>query len=134
MILFPAIDLKDGQCVRLEQGAAERETVYATDPLGRAEEFAAEGAEWIHVVDLDAGADIDTVHSCRAGERAADTAHRAAHEQRERHGAGGPACGDVVNTGRGLLRDRRSRQHRNAGRGGSASHGDAVVAGRPECR
>jgi phosphoribosylformimino-5-aminoimidazole carboxamide ribotide isomerase len=52
--LFPAIDLRRGRCVRLEQGAAERETLYDTDPFRVAEGFAAAGAEWIHVVDLDA--------------------------------------------------------------------------------
>lgn len=52
--LFPAIDLRRGRCVRLEQGAAERETVYNSDPFQVAEEFARAGAEWVHVVDLDA--------------------------------------------------------------------------------
>jgi phosphoribosylformimino-5-aminoimidazole carboxamide ribotide isomerase len=52
--LFPAIDLRGGRCVRLEQGAADRETVYDADPLRTAEEFVQEGAEWVHVVDLDA--------------------------------------------------------------------------------
>lgn len=54
LALFPAIDLRRGRCVRLEQGAAERETIYATDPIERAAEFVAAGAEWIHIVDLDA--------------------------------------------------------------------------------
>ncbi|HET8656005.1 MAG TPA: 1-(5-phosphoribosyl)-5-[(5-phosphoribosylamino)methylideneamino]imidazole-4-carboxamide isomerase [Longimicrobiaceae bacterium] len=52
--LFPAIDLRRGRCVRLEQGSAERETEYGTDPFRVAEEFARQGAEWVHVVDLDA--------------------------------------------------------------------------------
>jgi phosphoribosylformimino-5-aminoimidazole carboxamide ribotide isomerase len=52
--LFPAIDLRRGACVRLEQGSAERETLYSTDPFAIAEQFAAAGAEWLHVVDLDA--------------------------------------------------------------------------------
>lgn len=52
--LFPAIDLRRGRCVRLEQGAADRETVYDTDPFRVAEQFARQGAGWIHVVDLDA--------------------------------------------------------------------------------
>ena len=54
LTLFPAIDLRRGRCVRLEQGAADRETLYATDPFQVAEDFAARGAEWVHVVDLDA--------------------------------------------------------------------------------
>jgi phosphoribosylformimino-5-aminoimidazole carboxamide ribotide isomerase len=52
--LFPAIDLRHGRCVRLEKGESDRETVYDTDPFAVAERFAAEGAEWLHVVDLDA--------------------------------------------------------------------------------
>jgi len=54
LTLFPAIDLRRGRCVRLEQGAADRETLYATDPFRVAEEFARLGAEWVHIVDLDA--------------------------------------------------------------------------------
>ncbi len=54
MILYPAIDLRGGRCVRLEQGAPDRETVYETDPFRVAEHFVRDGAEWIHVVDLDA--------------------------------------------------------------------------------
>jgi phosphoribosylformimino-5-aminoimidazole carboxamide ribotide isomerase len=52
--LFPAIDLRRGRCVRLEKGDAERETAYGDDPLAVAEGFAAAGARWVHVVDLDA--------------------------------------------------------------------------------
>jgi phosphoribosylformimino-5-aminoimidazole carboxamide ribotide isomerase len=52
--LFPAIDLRRGRCVRLEQGASDRETVYDADPFQMAESFVREGARWIHVVDLDA--------------------------------------------------------------------------------
>ena len=53
MILFPAIDLKGGQCVRLEQGDMARATVFNLDPAGQAESFAAQGFEYLHVVDLD---------------------------------------------------------------------------------
>ena len=53
MILFPAIDLKDGQCVRLHQGRFEEQTVYGRDPAAMAERWAGEGAEWLHLVDLD---------------------------------------------------------------------------------
>lgn len=52
MILFPAIDLKDGQCVRLEQGDMARATAFNADPADQARAFAAEGFEWLHVVDL----------------------------------------------------------------------------------
>ena len=53
MILFPAIDLKNGQCVRLEQGDMERATVFNLDPAAQAASFAAQGFEYLHVVDLD---------------------------------------------------------------------------------
>ncbi len=53
MDLFPAIDLRGGRCVRLHQGDFAQETVYDDDPVERARVFAAAGAPWIHVVDLD---------------------------------------------------------------------------------
>jgi phosphoribosylformimino-5-aminoimidazole carboxamide ribotide isomerase len=53
MILFPAIDLKNGQCVRLEQGDMARATVFNVDPAAQARSFAAQGFEYLHVVDLD---------------------------------------------------------------------------------
>jgi phosphoribosylformimino-5-aminoimidazole carboxamide ribotide isomerase len=53
VILFPAIDLKDGQCVRLEQGDMARATVFNLDPASQAASFAAQGFEYLHVVDLD---------------------------------------------------------------------------------
>lgn len=52
MILFPAIDLKDGQCVRLKLGDMDQATVYNTDPAAQAKAFEDEGFEWLHVVDL----------------------------------------------------------------------------------
>ncbi len=54
MHLYPAIDLRDGRCVRLHQGDYGQETVYGDDPVAQAVEFAGAGAGWIHVVDLDA--------------------------------------------------------------------------------
>ena len=53
MTIYPAIDIKGGRCVRLTQGRAEAETVYAEDPASVAAEFKAAGAKWVHVVDLD---------------------------------------------------------------------------------
>jgi phosphoribosylformimino-5-aminoimidazole carboxamide ribotide isomerase len=52
--IYPAIDLRGGRCVRLYQGDYGRETVYGDDPVAQARAFVAEGARWIHVVDLDA--------------------------------------------------------------------------------
>jgi len=51
--LYPAIDVRGGRVVRLSQGEAARETSYGTDPVAQAEQFVAEGARWLHVVDLD---------------------------------------------------------------------------------
>jgi phosphoribosylformimino-5-aminoimidazole carboxamide ribotide isomerase len=51
--LLPAIDLRGGRVVRLEQGAFDRERIYADDPVAVSRAFAADGARWIHVVDLD---------------------------------------------------------------------------------
>ncbi|WP_426438254.1 1-(5-phosphoribosyl)-5-[(5-phosphoribosylamino)methylideneamino]imidazole-4-carboxamide isomerase [Bradyrhizobium genosp. P] len=53
MILFPAVDLKNGHCVRLEQGDMTRATVFNLDPAAQARAFAAQGFEYLHVVDLD---------------------------------------------------------------------------------
>lgn len=52
MILFPAIDLKDGECVRLKLGDMQEATVYNADPAAQASAFEAQGFEWLHVVDL----------------------------------------------------------------------------------
>ncbi|MDQ1466899.1 MAG: phosphoribosylformimino-5-aminoimidazole carboxamide ribotide isomerase [Actinomycetota bacterium] len=54
MELYPAIDLLDGRCVRLEQGDYERKTEYDENPVTVARRFEAAGTRWIHVVDLDA--------------------------------------------------------------------------------
>lgn len=53
MQLLPAIDLRAGRAVRLQQGDFSRETVYAEDPVALAQRYAAAGANWLHVVDLD---------------------------------------------------------------------------------
>ncbi len=52
MILFPAIDLKNGACVRLEQGDMDRDTVFNADPAAQARDFEGLGFEWLHLVDL----------------------------------------------------------------------------------
>ena len=53
MILYPAIDLKEGACVRLVKGAMDQATLFNDDPADQARVFAGAGAEWLHVVDLD---------------------------------------------------------------------------------
>jgi phosphoribosylformimino-5-aminoimidazole carboxamide ribotide isomerase len=52
LTLYPAIDLKDGQCVRLRRGAMQDATVFSDDPAGQAATFAGQGAPFLHVVDL----------------------------------------------------------------------------------
>jgi phosphoribosylformimino-5-aminoimidazole carboxamide ribotide isomerase len=53
MIIYPAVDIKDGRCVRLVQGRFDRETVYGDDPVEIAAKWASMGSKWLHVVDLD---------------------------------------------------------------------------------
>ena len=53
MQILPAIDLRDGKCVNLVQGIAEQETVFSDSPLDMAKQWQAEGAEYLHLVDLD---------------------------------------------------------------------------------
>ncbi len=62
MILFPAIDLKDGQCVRLKLGDMEQATVYNPDPGAQAKAFEDQGFEWLHVVDLNGAFAGETVN------------------------------------------------------------------------
>jgi phosphoribosylformimino-5-aminoimidazole carboxamide ribotide isomerase len=53
MILFPAVDIKDGRCVRLKQGVQDQVTVFSPDPVAMALHWVEQGARWLHVVDLD---------------------------------------------------------------------------------
>ena len=53
MIVLPAIDLRRGKCVRLRQGRLEAETVFSDDPVAMAEHWVSQGAEWLHMVNLD---------------------------------------------------------------------------------
>ena len=71
MILYPAIDLKDGECVRLKLGRMEDATVYNSDPAAQAATFARQGFEWLHLVDLDGAfagspANAEAVQAIRA--------------------------------------------------------------------
>jgi phosphoribosylformimino-5-aminoimidazole carboxamide ribotide isomerase len=55
--IYPAIDMRGGNCVRLLKGDYDKETVYGNSPFDMAKQFAADGAEWIHMVDLDGAKD-----------------------------------------------------------------------------
>jgi phosphoribosylformimino-5-aminoimidazole carboxamide ribotide isomerase len=60
--IIPAIDIKDGRCVRLRQGRMDDSTVYSEDPVEMAKRWAAEGAGYLHVVDLDGAIQGKPVH------------------------------------------------------------------------
>ena len=63
MLIIPAIDLKDGRCVRLFQGEMDKETIYFDDPIAAANYWAAEGASMLHIVDLNGAVAGRPVHS-----------------------------------------------------------------------
>ncbi len=62
-IVFPAIDLRHGQCVRLQQGQASRATFYGADPMAVAARFREDGATWVHVVNLDGALEDDATEA-----------------------------------------------------------------------
>ena len=62
MMVIPAIDLKDGKCVRLSQGRMDRETIYSEDPVQMARHWEAKGAERLHVVDLNGAVTGKPIH------------------------------------------------------------------------
>jgi phosphoribosylformimino-5-aminoimidazole carboxamide ribotide isomerase len=57
MLVIPAVDLKNGRCVRLRQGRMDAETIYSDDPVAMAQGWVDQGAAWLHVVDLDGAVD-----------------------------------------------------------------------------
>ena len=63
MLIIPAIDLKDGHCVRLFQGDMDQETVYFEDPVAAARHWVAEGATFLHIVDLNGAVEGRPVHT-----------------------------------------------------------------------
>jgi phosphoribosylformimino-5-aminoimidazole carboxamide ribotide isomerase len=63
MLIIPAIDLKDGHCVRLFQGEMDKETVYFEDPVAAARHWVAEGATFLHIVDLNGAVEGRPVHT-----------------------------------------------------------------------
>lgn len=72
-VVYPAIDLRGGQVVRLAQGAPERERRYSDDPGAVARRWLAEGAEWLHVVNLDGALDQEAEQNLSALDRILDT-------------------------------------------------------------
>jgi phosphoribosylformimino-5-aminoimidazole carboxamide ribotide isomerase len=70
VIVYPAIDIRGGRCVRLVEGDFERETAFDADPVDAARRWAAAGAEWLHIVDLDGAkqgspANVDAIRRIR---------------------------------------------------------------------
>ncbi len=63
MIILPAIDLKDGKCVRLRQGRADDVTIYGDDPAQQARDWAEQGGNELHVVDLDGAFEGEPKHA-----------------------------------------------------------------------
>lgn len=68
MIIFPAVDIKDGKCVRLKQGRADATTVFSSSPLDMARQWQDEGAKWLHLIDLDGAFDGTPVNLGLIGE------------------------------------------------------------------
>jgi len=63
MLIIPAIDLKDGRCVRLFQGEMDKETIYFENPIDAAKHWISEGARFIHVVDLNGAVEARPIHT-----------------------------------------------------------------------
>ena len=93
MILFPAIDLKDGKCVRLLRGDMARATVFNDSPAAQAKAFANAGCEWLHLVDLNGAVEGHPVNRAAVvghpeGGRGAGPARRRHPHHREHRAAG----------------------------------------------
>ena len=67
MIVIPAVDIKNGKCVRLEQGRMDAETVFSDDPVAIARQWDAAGAEIIHIIDLDGAVMVTTRRDACSG-------------------------------------------------------------------
>ena len=116
MILFPAIDLKDGQCVRLKLGDMGQATVYNADPAAQAKAFEEQGFEWLHVVDLNGAFEGRSVNGAaveailRRDEEPGAARRRHPHPGSDRElagegfGAGDPRHGGGARSGTGQAR------------------------------
>lgn len=139
MIIFPAIDIKDGQCVRLYQGDYAQVTTYATDPVEVAQRWQAAGASWLHIVDLDAAAQGQPVNlALIARIRAATSLHielgggmrTLPHIQQMLNlGIDRVILGTVALTNRALLQDALSRWNERIVVGLDARDGLVAISG-----
>ncbi len=139
MIIFPAIDIKDGQCVRLYQGDYSQVTTYAADPVEVAQRWQAAGASWLHIVDLDAAAQGQPVNlTLIAHIRAAISLHielgggmrSLPHIQQMLDiGIDRVILGTVALTNRDLLQDALSRWSHQIVVGLDARNGQVAISG-----
>lgn len=139
MIIFPAIDIKDGQCVRLYQGDYSQVTTYATDPVEVAQRWQAAGASWLHIVDLDAAAQGQPVNLALIARIRAATSSRIelgggmrslSHIQQMLDiGIDRIILGTVALTNRNLLQEALSRWHEQIVVGLDARNGQVAISG-----
>lgn len=139
MIILPAIDIKDGQCVRLYQGDYAQVTTYDADPVRVAQRWQAAGANWLHLVDLDGAAagqpvNVDVVKRIRAGtalciELGGGMRSLMHIQQMLDLGIERVVLGTVVLTNRALLEEALARWNERIVVGLDAREGRVAVAG-----
>lgn len=139
MIIFPAIDIKDGQCVRLYQGDYSQVTTYAANPVEVAQRWQAAGASWLHIVDLDAAAQGQPVNLALIARIRAATSLRIelgggmrslSHIQQMLDiGIDRIILGTVALTNRNLLQEALSRWHEQIVVGLDARNGQVAISG-----
>jgi phosphoribosylformimino-5-aminoimidazole carboxamide ribotide isomerase len=139
MIILPAIDIKDGQCVRLYQGDYAQVTTYDTDPVQVAQHWQSAGASWLHVVDLDGAAagqpvNVNVIKSIRAAvslhmELGGGLRSLADIEHMLNLGIDRVVLGTVALTNRALLAEALTRWHERIAVGLDARNGEVAIAG-----
>jgi phosphoribosylformimino-5-aminoimidazole carboxamide ribotide isomerase len=139
MLIVPAIDIKDGCCVRLYQGDYAQMTTYDTDPVRVAQRWEAAGASWLHVVDLDGAVqgcpvNIEEIRCIRAATslhiEVGGGMRTLAHvEQMLSAGIERVVLGTVVLTNRGLLQEAVARWDERIVVGLDARNGSIAIAG-----
>ncbi len=139
MIILPAIDIKDGQCVRLYQGDYNKATVYDTDPARVAERWGKTGAKWLHVVDLDGAAQgypvsLDVITRVKAATHAlieVGGGLRTMEHIQQMFDAGVDRVilGTIALTNRSLLQDALARYDHRIAVGLDARDGKIAIAG-----
>jgi phosphoribosylformimino-5-aminoimidazole carboxamide ribotide isomerase len=139
MIILPAIDIKDGQCVRLYQGNYAQVTTYDADPVLVAQRWQSAGASWLHIVDLDGAAagqpvNVDLIKNIRTAvslqiEIGGGMRSLAHIEQMFDLGIDRVILGTVALTNRALLEEALARWHERIAVGLDARNGEVAIAG-----